>query len=149
MNNEPIQNFSNLLENHKDFDIKIKVGTFSNDNEVSLLDIFIAADEIGLVEISQQVEKCLLENVSAWKVPKDFNTICKYDMFTNLHETALNFKRNEALGYLKQGKFFKALEIYEEILKNCPHNAENQERASKWDLSHYSFGSNEISELSK
>ncbi|KAF0458739.1 BTB-domain-containing protein [Gigaspora margarita] len=113
MNNEPIQNFSNLVEKPKDFDVKIKVGktpnikefkahsiilsarsdyfktalssrwakredgfiifnkpnisppvfeilinyiytgTFSNNNEVNRFDIFIAADEVGLVEINQ------------------------------------------------------------------------------------------------
>ncbi|RIB30295.1 hypothetical protein C2G38_2153070 [Gigaspora rosea] len=83
----------------------IYTGTFSNNTEVSLLDIFIAADEIGLVEISQQVEDCLLKTVSAWKFPRDFITISKYDTFTNLHVTALNFVRNEVLGYVKQGKF--------------------------------------------
>ncbi|RIB30296.1 hypothetical protein C2G38_2238357 [Gigaspora rosea] len=127
----------------------IYTGTFSNNTEVSLLDIFIAADEIGLVEISQQVEDCLLKTVSAWKFPRDFITICKYDTFTNLHETALNFMRNEALGYIKQGKFFKVLEFYEKILKNIPYNAEVQKNASSWDLSHYSCGSNEINELSR
>ncbi|KAF0560329.1 btb/poz domain-containing protein 19-like [Gigaspora margarita] len=156
MNNESIQKFSNLLENPKDFDVKIKVGekpnikefkansitlseksdyfkialssrwarredgfiifdkpnispavfeillkyiytgTFSNNNEVNLLDIFVAADEIGLFEISQQITK-------HW--------------------------RNEAIGYLKRGEFLKALELSEEILKYCPHNVEDQESA--------------------
>ncbi|CAG8500552.1 45338_t:CDS:2 [Gigaspora margarita] len=32
----------------------IYTGVFSNNNEVNLLDIFVAADEIGLLEISQQ-----------------------------------------------------------------------------------------------
>ncbi|RIB16561.1 hypothetical protein C2G38_2189587 [Gigaspora rosea] len=164
MNNEPIPSFSNLLENPKDFDVKIKVGEnpdikefkvrsnilsakseyfkvalssrwarredgfiilekpnispsifeilinytytgkFSNNNEISLLDIFIAADEIGLFEISQQAEKRLLKNVSAWQFPKDFITICKYDNFTNLQEAAVLLKRKEAFKYLTQGK---------------------------------------------
>ncbi|CAG8539345.1 45067_t:CDS:2 [Gigaspora margarita] len=58
-------------------------------NEVSLLDIFIAADEIELFEISQRVEKWLLETETAWKFPNDFLTICKHDTFTNLYEVAL------------------------------------------------------------
>ncbi|KAF0560326.1 BTB-domain-containing protein [Gigaspora margarita] len=37
----------------------IYTGVFSNNNEVNLLDIFVAADEIGLLEISQQVKKRL------------------------------------------------------------------------------------------
>ncbi|KAF0555608.1 BTB-domain-containing protein [Gigaspora margarita] len=127
----------------------IYTGTFSNNNEVSLLDIFIAADEIGLFEISQKVEKRLLEIESAWNFPKNFITICNHDTFTRLHEAALKFKKNEALGYLKQGKFFKALEFYEEILKIIPHNAEVQESASKWDLSPYNYGSEEINDISR
>ncbi|KAF0458748.1 BTB-domain-containing protein [Gigaspora margarita] len=52
----------------------IYTGTFSNNNDVSLLDIFIAADEICLFKISKQIEQCLLKTESAWK-PPDFNTI--------------------------------------------------------------------------
>ncbi|CAG8600679.1 5706_t:CDS:2, partial [Racocetra fulgida] len=47
-------------------------------NEVSNVDIFIASDEIGLFEVSQQVEKRLLETESAWKFPNDFITISRY-----------------------------------------------------------------------
>ncbi|KAF0414548.1 BTB-domain-containing protein [Gigaspora margarita] len=82
----------------------IYTGTFSNDYEVNLFDIFIAADEMGLFEITQKVKKRL---------------------------------RNKANGYLKNGKVLKALEFYEEILKNCPYSTEDQECASKWDLSRY------------
>ncbi|KAF0388122.1 BTB-domain-containing protein [Gigaspora margarita] len=49
--------------------------TFSNKSEVSFLEIFIAADEIELYELSEHVKKCLLETKSAWKFPKDFITI--------------------------------------------------------------------------
>ncbi|CAG8767728.1 26925_t:CDS:1, partial [Dentiscutata erythropus] len=38
---------------------------FSYNNESSLLEIFIAADEIGLFEISQQIEEHLLRTESA------------------------------------------------------------------------------------
>ncbi|KAF0560323.1 BTB-domain-containing protein [Gigaspora margarita] len=127
----------------------IYTGIFSKNNEVSFLEIFIAADEIGLFEISQQIEKRLLETESAWKFPKDYITICKYDAFTNLREIAFKFKRNEALEYLRKGKYLKALEFYEEILKNIPYSAEDQKSASNWDLSNYRCGSEELNELSK
>ncbi|KAF0560325.1 BTB-domain-containing protein [Gigaspora margarita] len=127
----------------------IYTGTFSNNNDVSLFDIFIAADEIGLFENSQQVEKCLLGTESAWKFPNDLITLFKYDIFTNLQEIALNFMRNQALRYLKQGKFLKALEVYEETLKYCASSTENHESASKWDFSNYKCGSEELNELSK
>ncbi|KAF0529939.1 BTB-domain-containing protein [Gigaspora margarita] len=207
MKNQPTQNFLNLLESPKDFDVKIKVGVKPNIKEfkahsiilsarsdyfksvlssrwarkedgfiifnkpnisppvfeiliryiytgalsgkrVSLLDIFIAADEIGLFEISKKVEKRLLETESAWKFPKDFITICKYDTFTNLHEIALKFVRKKALGYLKQGKFLIALGFYEELLKNSQISAEDQESASNWDLSH-KCGLKRMNELTK
>ncbi|CAG8662385.1 1299_t:CDS:2 [Dentiscutata erythropus] len=53
----------------------INTGTFSDKNEVGLLDIFIAADEMELLEIKQQVENCLLGFKTAWRFPKDFITI--------------------------------------------------------------------------
>ncbi|CAG8740191.1 23610_t:CDS:2, partial [Racocetra persica] len=62
---------------------------FSHKDENSLLDIFIAADEIQLAEIKQKAEKRLLETESAWKFPKDFITICKYDIFADLYQIAL------------------------------------------------------------
>ncbi|KAF0414546.1 serine-enriched protein [Gigaspora margarita] len=134
MNKEPIRNFSNLLENPKDFDVKIKVGetpnikefkahsivlsarsdyfktalssqwariedgiiifdkpnispkvfeilinyiytgTFSNNNEVDLFDIFIAADEIVLIEITQQVKKRLRNEANGYLKQAIFNS---------------------------------------------------------------------------
>ncbi|CAG8632655.1 19657_t:CDS:2, partial [Racocetra persica] len=67
----------------------IYTGVFSDNNNVDLLDIFIAADEIQLNEIKQKVEKRLLETESAWKFPRDFITICKHNTFTDLYQTAL------------------------------------------------------------
>ena len=32
----------------------------------------------------------MLKNVSVWKLPKDFITICQHDHFNNLYEFALN-----------------------------------------------------------
>ncbi|KAF0543318.1 serine-enriched protein [Gigaspora margarita] len=67
----------------------ICIGKFFNNDVVSLLDIFIAADEIQLSEIKQTAEKHLLETESSWKFPKDFITICKNDIFTDLYQIAL------------------------------------------------------------
>ncbi|CAG8651995.1 17924_t:CDS:1, partial [Dentiscutata erythropus] len=53
----------------------IYTGKFSDISKANLLDILIAADEIGLFEISQQAEKRLLRTESALKFPKDFVTI--------------------------------------------------------------------------
>ncbi|CAG8794659.1 4256_t:CDS:1, partial [Racocetra fulgida] len=57
---------------------------FSDKNEVSLLDVFIAADEMELMKICQQVKKRLIGTKSAWKFPRDFITICKHDTFADL-----------------------------------------------------------------
>ncbi|CAG8746076.1 20015_t:CDS:2, partial [Cetraspora pellucida] len=53
----------------------IYTGKFSDMSKVSLLDVFIAADEMELTKICQQIKKSLLETKSAWKFPKDFITI--------------------------------------------------------------------------
>ncbi|CAG8802184.1 7763_t:CDS:2, partial [Racocetra persica] len=51
---------------------------FSVENNVSLVDIFISADEIELLELCKQLKKYLLNTESAWKFPKDFITICQH-----------------------------------------------------------------------
>ena len=60
------------------------------DNKISLVDIIIAADELELLEAYQQLEKSLLEDVSVWKFPKDFITICQHDNFNNFYEVVLS-----------------------------------------------------------
>ncbi|CAB5200551.1 unnamed protein product [Rhizophagus irregularis] len=41
-----------------------------DNNEISLVDVAIAADELQLIEVFQQLEEILTENRSAWQ-PKD------------------------------------------------------------------------------
>ncbi|RGB40517.1 BTB/POZ domain-containing protein [Rhizophagus diaphanus] len=76
-----------ILINH------IYSGTFSVDNnEISLVNILIASDELELLEVYRQLEKRLLENESAWKIPKDFITIFQFredDRFIKLYEVAI------------------------------------------------------------
>ncbi|RIB02901.1 kinase-like domain-containing protein [Gigaspora rosea] len=43
--------------------------------------------------------------------------------------------RIEAHKFFEQGKFLKALDLFEEILKNCQLSPEDQESATAWDLS--------------
>ncbi|RIB23758.1 hypothetical protein C2G38_2032463 [Gigaspora rosea] len=43
--------------------------------------------------------------------------------------------RKEAHEFFEQGKFLKALELFEAILKNCQLSPEDQESATAWDLS--------------
>ncbi|GES90419.1 BTB/POZ domain-containing protein [Rhizophagus clarus] len=68
----------------------IYLGKISVDNnEISLVDILIASDELGLLELYQQLEKRLLENESAWKLPKDFITLCQHDRLSSLYQVAV------------------------------------------------------------
>ncbi|UZO12967.1 uncharacterized protein OCT59_004474 [Rhizophagus irregularis] len=76
-----------ILINH------IYSGTFSIENNESLVDVIIASDELELLEIYQQLEKHLLENESDWKFPKDFITLCQFrhdDHFSNLYQVAID-----------------------------------------------------------
>ncbi|CAB4387696.1 unnamed protein product [Rhizophagus irregularis] len=76
-----------ILINH------IYSGTFSIENNGSLVDVIIASDELELLEIYQQLEKHLLENESDWKFPKDFITLCQFrhdDHFSNLYQVAID-----------------------------------------------------------
>ncbi|CAG8563253.1 2647_t:CDS:2 [Gigaspora margarita] len=62
---------------------------FSVENNVSLVEIFISADEIELLELCKQLKKTLLETESAWKFPKDFIMLCQHND-TDLYNVALD-----------------------------------------------------------
>jgi hypothetical protein len=57
-------------------------------NEINLMDVIVAADELQLLKVYQKLENQLLENNLAWK-PKDIITALQYDRFTNLYNFAL------------------------------------------------------------
>ncbi|RIB25381.1 hypothetical protein C2G38_2241418 [Gigaspora rosea] len=57
--------------------------------------------------------------------------------------------RKEAHECFNQGKFLKALELYEEIIKNHQHTAEDYKSASTWDLSFNKCGLKNLNELIK
>ncbi|RIB13472.1 hypothetical protein C2G38_2197742 [Gigaspora rosea] len=123
----------------------INTEAFSDKNDVSLLDIFIAADEMEFLEIRRQVERRLLIVGSDWNLPKDFITMCKYnDTFPKLYMSALKFMRHKADEFLRKGKFLNALEFYEEIFEN---NHNDQTSALSWDLSGYKCGLKNLNEL--
>src|SRR2546421_4733250 len=61
----------------------------SVNNNISLVDIIVAADDFGLPKVIQQLEKHLSQNETAWKFPKDFITISQHDQFPNLVKYAL------------------------------------------------------------
>ena len=82
------------------------------DNNVSLVEIVVAADELELLEVYQQLEKCLLENKSAWQLPKDFITICQYDNFTNLYKLALDLVCENPEILFKSKEFLKMKEVH-------------------------------------
>ncbi|RIB24037.1 hypothetical protein C2G38_2169644 [Gigaspora rosea] len=67
----------------------------------------------------------------------------------NIEDSIYNTKRNEAHEHFNQGKFLKALELYEEILEHSQHNCEDQRSASIWDLSNNKCGLENLTELTK
>ncbi|CAG8622425.1 22813_t:CDS:2, partial [Gigaspora margarita] len=67
----------------------IYTGIFSVENNVSLVEIFISADEIELLELCKQLKKTLLETESAWKLPKDFIMLCQHND-TDLYNVAFD-----------------------------------------------------------
>ncbi|RGB40516.1 TLD-domain-containing protein [Rhizophagus diaphanus] len=95
-------------------------GKFSVDNnenkEISFVDILIASDKLGFLEIYQLLEKHLLERESAWKIPKDFITIFQFredERFTNLYEVAIGLVCRNAKVIFDSKEF---LEMEEEHL---------------------------------
>ncbi|GBC10235.1 hypothetical protein RclHR1_09460008 [Rhizophagus clarus] len=84
----------------------IYLGKISVDNnEISLVDILIASDELGLLELYQQLEKRLLENESAWKLPKDFITLCQHDRLSSLYQVAVGLVCKNPKFFFKSKEF--------------------------------------------
>ncbi|CAG8669189.1 3830_t:CDS:2 [Gigaspora margarita] len=130
----------------------IYTGAFLDKNNVSFLDIFIAADELQLNEIKQKVEKRLLETEPAWKFPKDFITICKHNTFTNLYQTAIELvcgnprvifesndfskvKEEDLINILKSDRLrLEEIEIWEYLVKWGIKNTESilDDDLTKW-----------------
>ncbi|GES90411.1 BTB/POZ protein [Rhizophagus clarus] len=110
-------------------------GTLSvNNNEVSLVDILIASDELELLEIYQQLKKRLLENESAWKSPKDFTTLCQFrhdDRFANLYEVAIGLVCKNAHSIFNSKEFLKMEE--EHIIQLLERDDLKLEEIEIWD----------------
>ncbi|CAG8651233.1 8097_t:CDS:2 [Cetraspora pellucida] len=150
-------NLLNLLKSSEGFDIKIIVGEepnikefkvhslillsnyiyteiFSVENNVSLIDIFISANEIELLELCKQLKKHLFEIESAWKFLKDFISLCQHND-ANLYNIAfdlvcknpkvvfkskeyLNIKEDHLISKWNQTDFME----FEKTTHNCiPH----------------------------
>ncbi|CAB4419960.1 unnamed protein product [Rhizophagus irregularis] len=120
MNYENTQNLSrdflNLLKNTNDYNVKIIVvllkyiytGKLSIEkNKISFVDVFIASDELELMEVCQQIEERLLENESAWKLPIDYITICQYENFTKLNDVALALVCRKPLVMFESKEFLR------------------------------------------
>ena len=94
-------------------------GIFSvKNNKVSLFDVVIAADELELLEVYQQLEKRLVENKLDWR-PKDIITALRYDHFTNLYNTALRLAYRNPEIIFKSVDFLKMEEIHLIRLLKC------------------------------
>ncbi|RGB40518.1 BTB/POZ domain-containing protein [Rhizophagus diaphanus] len=136
-----------ILINH------IYSGTFSIENNESLVDVLIASDELELLEIYQQLEKHLLENESDWKFPKDFITLCQFrhdDHFSNLYQVAIDLVCRKPHLIFKSKEFLKMeedhlieilkrddlkleeIEIWDYLIKWGIKNTDSINNLSKW-----------------
>ncbi|GBC10228.1 hypothetical protein RclHR1_09460001 [Rhizophagus clarus] len=105
-----------------------------NNNEVSLVDILIASDELELLEICKQLKKRLLENESAWKLPRDFTTLCQFrhdDRFANLYEVAIGLMCRNAHFIFNSKEFLKMEE--EHIIQLLERDDLKLEEIEIWD----------------
>ncbi|CAB4387709.1 unnamed protein product [Rhizophagus irregularis] len=80
---------------------------FIEKNKISFVDVFIASDELELMEVCQQIEERLLENESAWKLPIDYITICQYENFTKLNDVALALVCRKPLVMFESKEFLR------------------------------------------
>ncbi|GBB84420.1 hypothetical protein RclHR1_01100012 [Rhizophagus clarus] len=137
------------------FEILIKyiyTGIFSvESDEINLMDIIVAADELQLLEVYQKLEYRLLENKLAWK-SKDIITALQYDYFTSLYNYALGImfrnpkiifesedfpkiKETQLIQLLKIDDLeLKEIEIWEYLIKWGIQNTDSilDEDLTKW-----------------
>ncbi|CAG8731131.1 21177_t:CDS:2, partial [Rhizophagus irregularis] len=95
-------------------------------NKISFVDVFIASDELELMEVCQQIEERLLENESAWKLPIDYITICQYENFTKLNDVALALVCRKPL-VMFESKEFLRMEENVKLAENSPLLSYNNE----------------------
>ncbi|RIB30245.1 hypothetical protein C2G38_2026985 [Gigaspora rosea] len=73
-------------------------------------------------------------------------------ILNTLKKLILEDLRKETRKYFRQRKFLKALELFEEILRNIQHSPDDQRCATTWDYSYYSYnkcGLENLNELTK
>ncbi|RHZ85949.1 hypothetical protein Glove_58g62 [Diversispora epigaea] len=87
-------------------------------NEINLVDIAIASDELQLLEAYQQLEERLLENKLAWK-PRDIITILQHDHFTTLYNNAIRLVCRNPKIIFESEDFFEMKEIHLINLLKC------------------------------
>ncbi|RHZ85964.1 hypothetical protein Glove_58g80 [Diversispora epigaea] len=87
-------------------------------NEISLVDIVIAGDELQLLEVYQQLEERLLKNKLAWK-PREIITIFQHDHFTTLYNCAIELVCRNPKIIFESEYFFEMKEIHLINLLKC------------------------------
>ncbi|CAG8543175.1 10475_t:CDS:2, partial [Acaulospora morrowiae] len=87
-------------------------------NEVSLIDIAIASDELQLLEVYQQLEKRLLKDRWAWK-PKDIIAILQHEHFTTLYNVSIGFVCRNPKIIFESEDFFNMKEVHLITLLKC------------------------------
>ncbi|GBC22754.2 BTB/POZ domain-containing protein [Rhizophagus irregularis DAOM 181602=DAOM 197198] len=90
-------------------------------NEIGLIiDVIIAADELELLELYQQLEEVLLGNILEWKT-KDIIKILRCDNFVNLYKAAINLVCNNPGVIFESDDFLKMEETYLIQLLKCDY----------------------------
>ncbi|CAG8632299.1 15955_t:CDS:2, partial [Acaulospora morrowiae] len=80
-------------------------------NEVSLVDIAIASDELQLHEVYQQFEESLIEDESTWK-QRDIITVLQHDHLTTLYSVAVKLACKNSEEIFKSEEFFRMKETH-------------------------------------
>uniref|UniRef100_U9TNG6 Serine-enriched protein n=1 Tax=Rhizophagus irregularis (strain DAOM 181602 / DAOM 197198 / MUCL 43194) TaxID=747089 RepID=U9TNG6_RHIID len=79
-------------------------------NGINLMDVIIAADELKLLEVYQQLENRFLDNKLNWK-PKEIITALQHDRFTNLYNFALGIIYRNPIIIFESEDFSKIKEV--------------------------------------
>ncbi|RHZ85962.1 hypothetical protein Glove_58g82 [Diversispora epigaea] len=87
-------------------------------NEINLVDIAIASDELQLPEAYQQLEERLLKDKLAWKL-REIITIFQHDHFTTLYNNAIRFVCRNPKIIFESEDFFEMKEIHLINLLKC------------------------------
>uniref|UniRef100_U9U081 Serine-enriched protein n=2 Tax=Rhizophagus irregularis TaxID=588596 RepID=U9U081_RHIID len=89
-----------------------------DNNEINLIDVAIAADELQLIEVFQQLEETLTGNRSAWQ-PKDIVKVSQHSHFINLYNFVLELVCSKPKIIFESEEYLKIEESFFIQLLKC------------------------------